>query len=170
MAFHMQHDREEELPPNEAKVRAEVRVPALPAAVWRVLTRTGSGAAGRAAWDPLVRAVEGRFERDAAVRLTLETPAGRRLVHDARVEAAEEGRRLRWSGPFAPPRLMEGTFEVELERRGDRQTKVVQRVHLRGLRVRWFKPDGVTDLRLGLDAQHEALKARVEAVEQDDGA
>lgn len=164
MAFHASLERPEDLPATEARIRTEIRVRAEPARVWEVLTDLEA----YAEWNPFIVEAEvldgGPVEEGARLRIrTVTGPDDAGTVWKPVVLDAEPARLLRWRGTRPIPGLLAGTHVFELERRGERQTKLVHRERFKGLKVPWMKRAGLAEVRLAFEAMNEALKARAEA-------
>lgn len=163
MAFHASLERDDDLPATQARVRTEIRVRAEPADVWAVLADLDA----YADWNPFIVEAEvldgGALREGARLRIVTRTsPDDRPTTWKPRVLAAEPGRELRWLGTRPIPGLLAGEHVFELERRGDRQTKLVHRERFEGLLVPWLKRSGLATTRLAFEAMNEALKARAE--------
>ena len=138
-----------------------ILIAAPPERVWVLLTDPDA----HAAWNPMMKAVEGSFTPGQRVRLTMRTPSGGTMTFRPRVLVADPGRELRWLGRLGLPRLFDGEhyFRLIPEAGG---TRLIQGERFRGLLL-WAVD--VQQFRAGFEAGNAALKAMAEAADLEAG-
>jgi len=135
----------------------EIFINAPPERVWALLTDP----VAHAAWNPMMRAVEGNFTPGKRVRLILRTPSGGTMTFRPRVLVADPGRELRWLGRAGLPRLFDGEhyFRLIPEAGG---TRLIHGERFRGALL-WTMD--VQQFRAGFEAGNAALQALAEGSE-----
>jgi hypothetical protein len=132
-------------------IERTIDIPAPPATVWEVLSRTDDY--GR--WNPFVTRLDGAFAVGERLRVTLH--AGRRtMTFRPRVVAHEPGRLLRWQGRLGVPGLFDGRHELRLEPTGT-GTRFVHSERFTGLLVPVLSGT-LADTEAGFVAMNEALR------------
>lgn len=139
-------------------IRSAIEIDAPPAAVWSVLTDTGS----YPDWNPFVRRLEGSLDLGATLDVRIAPPGARSMRFKPTVLAAVPGQELRWLGRFLAPGIFDGEHSFTLEPLGEDRTRLVQEERFSGLLVRPFRSTLEKTL-LGFEQMNEALKTRVEA-------
>ena len=134
----------------------EIFIAAPPEQVWSLLIDP----AEHAAWNPAMRAVEGRFATGERLRLEMRTPSGGTMTFRPLVLVADSARELRWLGRLGLPRLFDGEhyFRLIAENGG---TRLIHGEKFRGLLL-WVMD--VYQFRPAFEAANEGLKARAEAL------
>jgi hypothetical protein len=129
----------------------EIFIAAPPERVWSLLTDP----AEHAAWNPGMRAVEGRFAAGERLRLSMRTPSGGTMTFRPRVLVADPARELRWRGRLGLPRLFDGEhyFRLIAENGG---TRLIHGERFHGLLL-WVMD--IHQFRPAFVAANEGLRA-----------
>ena len=138
------------------RIDTAVSIAAPPARVWQVLTDF----ARYPEWNPFIRAIEGRAEAGARLKVEIEA-AGKRHVFRPLVLQATEGRCLRWLGRVGFPGLFDGEHDFFLEAEGA-GTRLRQEESFQGFLVPLLWRDVGPATQAGFEAMNAALKARAE--------
>lgn len=138
-----------------------IDIPASPATVWQVLTRTDR----YHEWNPFMIGLSGRLA--VGERLTVTIRPGRRtMTFRPTVLAVEDGTLIRWRGTAGVSGIFDGEHELRLEPGPDGGTRFVQREAFSGLAVPVMRRV-LDDTEAGFAAMNAALRDR--AVSHADG-
>ncbi len=132
-----------------------------PERVWALLTDPDA----HAAWNPMMKAIEGSFIPGQSVRLTMRTPSGGTMRFRPRALVADPGRELRWLGRLVLPRLFDGEHYSRLIRE-EAGIRLIHGEHFRGVLL-WVMD--VQQFRAGFEAGNAALKTMAEAAQAEAG-
>lgn len=143
---------------NKKELRSEIEIDAPSDKIWNVLTDFDKFPE----WNPFIRAVSGRVEKDQRLNVTLHPSGGRTITMRPSVLAVEPNKELRWIGNLGVPGLFDGQHIFELQPLGSAKTIFVQREQFGGILLPFLTGMLRNETARGFDEMNQALKQRVE--------
>ena len=135
-------------------VTHSIDIPASPATVWQVLTRTDR----YSEWNPFMTELSGQLAVGERLRVTIR-PGRRTMTFRPTVLAVEDGTLIRWRGTAGVRGIFDGEHELRLEPGPDGSTRFVQREAFSGLLVPLLRRV-LVDTEAGFAAMNAALRDR----------
>jgi len=139
------------------ELRREIDIEAPPAAVWAILTDTGS----YSEWNPFIPRLAGELREGAKLEVRIAPPGGRAMTFKPTVLAAKPERELRWLGRLLLPGIFDGEHILHIEPLDQNRTRFTQAERFSGLLVGLFRST-LDKTELGFEQMNAALKARAE--------
>jgi len=139
-------------------LQTRIEIDATPEQVWSLLLDF----AAYPAWNPFIRAIEGRAESGARLKVRIQPPGRRAMDFRPLVQCVDPGRELRWLGRLLVPGLADGEHRLRVEPGPQGKTVFLHEESFRGVLVPLLRRSLSGDTRRGFEAMNQALKERAE--------
>jgi hypothetical protein len=141
------------------RLRREIEIDAPPSVVWDVLADFDA----YPEWNPFIPSISGQPRPGSKLEVRIAPPGGRAMTFRPTVQAADQGRELRWLGRLVVPGLFDGEHSLLVEPLGGERSRFVQSEQFTGLLT------GILGAMLaktdaGFEQMNLALKQRAEGI------
>jgi hypothetical protein len=137
----------------------EIEILASPREVWEILMDF----AQYPEWNPFIKRVEGKPEKDAKLSVLLQPPEGKGKTFEPRILKVEPMQEFRWLGKLILPRVFDGEHIFQIQPIEEDRVKFIQKEQFRGVLVPVFWKMLNKSIRPGFVEMNSALKKKAEA-------